>query len=84
MHLAINTVVETEVILKFQRECRSFCILLVIDDGISWELEGKQILDPRFVMLKFQRFTVEDWIRSAKGKENMWLAAELKLSLTDN
>ncbi|KAF8965533.1 hypothetical protein BDZ97DRAFT_1811166 [Flammula alnicola] len=75
-HLAINEVVDVDIIRRLLHHCKQLQILLLVEVGTAWNMGDIFISDPRLVMMKLCRYVVEDWRDSALGKENMWSWAE--------
>lgn len=81
-HVAINETVDRDVFQYLLQHCAFLKILLVVQAAYfaTLAVEGSEefwIYDPRFVMLQYSRYNVEEWENGANGEEgNIWICAE--------
>ena len=78
-HLAINDITGNfdEIIHNLLRDCQRLQILLIVEVMNSkLDLHNVPFSDPRLILMKIKRYTVEDWVEGANGNEDIWQCAE--------
>ena len=78
-HLAINDLMGNfdEIIRNLLRDCQHLQILLIIEVmNSTLDLKNVPFSDPRLILMKIERYMLEDWVEGAKGNEDIWRCAE--------
>jgi hypothetical protein len=64
------------VVHRLLRGCQRLKSLLIVQNIEFWNLETVPLNDARLVLMKIERYVCEDWVKGARGNEDMWRCAE--------
>lgn len=82
-HIAINGVVDADILRQLLKHCNRLRILLVMVKGSEscrYAVHSDCHDDHRFIRLRLCRYLISDWMASASDQRNMWNWAEDILS----